>query len=161
RQAVQTASDLAQQRQVQVIIEVPENGLPAYFDPKQIKSALTALVRNGIEAAPVQGWVRIRLATPHTERLEWWGEDSGSGPSASQRDRLFDPFYSGRQAGRGRGLGLPTAWRLAREHGGELSYNWNHGGPTRFTLAIPRESMPGDLSSLALIPPMRNGSEGH
>jgi signal transduction histidine kinase len=160
RQAVQSASDLAQQRQVQVIIEVPENGLPAFFDPKQIRSALTALVRNGIEAAPIQGWVRIRLATPHAERLEWSVEDNGGGPSASQRDHLFDPFYSGRQAGRGRGLGLPTAWRLAREHGGELSYDWNRGGPTRFTLAIPRESLPADFSSLALVPAMHNGSEG-
>jgi signal transduction histidine kinase len=160
RQAVQNTSDLAQQRQVQVIIEVPENGLPAYFDPKQIKSALTALVRNGIEAAPCQGWVRIRLATPHAERLEWWVEDSGTGPSSLQRDHLFDPFYSGRQAGRGRGLGLPTAWRLAREHGGELSYDWNRGGPTRFTLSIPREStLAGDHSPVALMPTLHNGAE--
>jgi signal transduction histidine kinase len=160
RQAVQSASDLAQQRQVQVIIEVPEHGLPAYFDPKQIRAALTALVRNGIEAAPLQGWVRIRLATPRAEWIEWWVEDSGSGPSASQRDHLFDPFYSGRQAGRGRGLGLPTAWRLAREHGGEINYDWNRGGPTRFTLAIPRESMlAGDHSTVALMPALHNGAE--
>jgi signal transduction histidine kinase len=160
RQAVQNASDLAQQRQVQVIIEVPENGMPGYFDAKQIRAALTALVRNGIEAAPVQGWVRIQLRAPHAEWLEWSVEDSGTGPPLSQRDHLFDPFYSGRQAGRGRGLGLPTAWRLAREHGGDLHYDWNRAGPTRFTLSIPRETLHADdPSSLALMPAYQNGTE--
>ena len=42
-------------------------------------------------------------------------------PGLPQREHLFDPFYSGRQAGRGRGLGLPTAWRLARAHGATLA----------------------------------------
>ena len=39
----------------------------------------------------------------------------------SLREHLFDPFYSGRQAGRGRGLGLSTAWRLVKIHGGDMS----------------------------------------
>ena len=70
-------------------------------------------------------------------------EDSGTGPAPSQREHLFDPFYSGRLAGRGRGLGLPTAWRLAREHGGDVRYESVSGGPTRFVLSLP---LPGSES---------------
>jgi len=66
-------------------------------------------------------------------------EDSGPGPSSNQREHLFDPFYSGRLAGRGRGLGLPTAWRLAREHGGDVRFDPLPQGPTRFVLSLPRE----------------------
>jgi len=67
-------------------------------------------------------------------------EDSGTGPTQAQREHLFDPFYSGRQAGRGRGLGLPTAWRLAREHGGDVRFDSVSGGPTRFILSLPLPS---------------------
>ena len=51
---------------------------------------------------------------------------------------MFDPFYSGRSAGRGRGLGLPTAWRLAREHGGDVTYDPRPDSPARFVLSLPR-----------------------
>jgi nitrogen-specific signal transduction histidine kinase len=50
---------------------------------------------------------------------------------------MFDPFFSGRQAGRGRGLGLPTAWRLIREHGGDVRFQEFPQGPTRFILTLP------------------------
>ena len=77
---------------------------------------------------------------PAPDRLEWVVEDSGSGPSPTQREHLFDPFYSGRQAGRGRGLGLPTAWRLAQGHGGEVRFEASAEGPTRFVLSVPLEA---------------------
>ena len=60
------------------------------------------------------------------------------------RDHLFDPFYSGRLAGRGRGFGLPTAWRLAREHGGDVRFDRPVEGPTRFILSLPRDSSNAD-----------------
>jgi signal transduction histidine kinase len=34
---------------------------------------------------------------------------------------------------------LPTAWRLAREHGGDVYFDEQTGGPTRFVLTLPRE----------------------
>ncbi len=106
------------------------------FDPVQMRQALDHLVRNAIEAAPPGGWVRVRL--------ERWGgsaavavEDSGPGPAAGDVAHLFDPFFSGRTAGRGRGLGLTIAWRLARLNGGDVRYATTAGGPTRFVLALP------------------------
>jgi signal transduction histidine kinase len=64
-------------------------------------------------------------------------EDSGPGPAEADLDHLFDPFYSGREAGRGRGLGLAIAWRLARVNGGDVRYAPVPGGPTRFVLELP------------------------
>ena len=50
---------------------------------------------------------------------------------------MFDPFYSGRQAGRGRGLGLPTAWQLARIQGGDVRFEGSTQGRTHFVLSLP------------------------
>ncbi len=132
-------SDLARQRQVQLQCPEPDAALHLHADPRQIRTALECLLRNAIEAAPIGGWARLRLETATAERLELVVEDSGSGPAPAQRDHLFNPFFCGRQAGRGRGLGLPTAWRLAREHGGDVRFDGAAGAPTRFVLSLPRE----------------------
>jgi two-component system NtrC family sensor kinase len=139
--------DVAAQRQVQLLNQEPESPVTLHVDIRQISTALECLLRNAVEAAPVGGWASLRVETAQAERLDLVIEDSGSGPAPSQREHMFDPFYSGRQAGRGRGLGLPTSWRLAREHGGEVRFEPVAGGPTRFVLSLP---LPGSEDSLAV-----------
>jgi len=137
REAMLALGDLACQRQVQLLSPESESAVTLHVDPRHISTALECLLRNAIEAAPAGGWASLRLETATSGRLDMVVEDSGSGPAPSQREHLFDPFYSGRQAGRGRGLGLPTAWRLAREHGGDVRYESVSGGPARFVLRLP------------------------
>ena len=65
-------------------------------------------------------------------------EDSGPGLTAEAAEHAFDPFFCGRQAGRGRGLGLPTAWRLARQNGGDVRHEPAPDGATRFVVTARR-----------------------
>jgi two-component system NtrC family sensor kinase len=65
-------------------------------------------------------------------------EDSGPGLTAEAAEHAFDPFYCGRTAGRGRGLGLATAWRLARQNGGDLRFDPTAAPVTRFILTASR-----------------------
>jgi len=105
-------------------------------DAKQLSIAIAALVRNAVEAAPAGGWVRVS-GQLRPDCLTIVVEDSGPGLDERSQEHLFDPFYSGRSAGRGRGLGLSAAWRLAKEHGGEVRYGPVAGGPTRLVLSLP------------------------
>jgi signal transduction histidine kinase len=107
-------------------------------DAAQVRHALVALARNGIEAAGPDGWARVTCAEPDDEVIEFVVEDSGPGLSGAALEHCFDPFYCGRSAGRGRGLGLPTAWQFARQNGGEVRYAPTADGPTRFVLTLPR-----------------------
>lgn len=117
--------------------------VPLDADPDQVRMALACLVRNAIEAASASsdpapgGWARVRLEPSAAGPVDVVVEDSGPGPDARLREHLFDPFFSGRQAGRGRGLGLPTAWALARQHGGNVRLASAPGEPTRFVLSLP------------------------
>ena len=106
-------------------------------DPKQLRHAVASVVRNGIEAASSGGWVRLEC-DPQTSNVEFIIEDSGAGLEDDSAKHAFDPFFSGRSAGRGRGLGLSTAWRLARENGGEVRFELNPDGPTRFVVTALR-----------------------
>jgi signal transduction histidine kinase len=132
--------ELATQRRVQLHCPPADQPLPVFADPQQLQVAIASLLQNAIEAAPAEGWAGVRLEPAAPDRLDVVVEDSGPGLTRVQREHLFDPFYSGRQAGRGRGLGLPTAWRLAQEHGGDLRYEDLPQGPTRFVLSLPRET---------------------
>jgi C4-dicarboxylate-specific signal transduction histidine kinase len=106
-------------------------------DPKQLRLSLAAVVRNGIEAVPKAGWVRVSCGVSGS-RVRFLVEDSGPGLTPEAAEHAFDPFFCGRQAGRGRGLGLPTAWRLVRENGGDVRYDPAPDGVTRFVLTVPQ-----------------------
>ncbi|HZT80028.1 MAG TPA: ATP-binding protein [Gemmataceae bacterium] len=158
REVLTAAEESAGPRQVRLLPPEGESAVFVAADPAQLRTALNCLVRNAVEAASAagggrlsaispeptadgrpptaDGWVRVRLERP-AGRVEVVVEDSGPGPTPAQREHLFDPFFSGRQAGRGRGLGLPTAWRLAREHGGDVRFVGLPDGPTRFVLSLP------------------------
>jgi two-component system, NtrC family, sensor kinase len=143
---------LGEQRHVRIVCPEPAADLAFRADPVQARTALAALVRNAIEAAPADGWVNVHVER-HAAWIEFVVEDSGPGPSTLAREHLFDPFYSGRSAGRGRGLGLPTAWRLARHQGGDVRFEGSIHGLTRFVLSLPAAGVPDA--------PALNGVHGH
>jgi signal transduction histidine kinase len=136
--------ELARQKQVRVEVSPRPERLAVHADAEQVRQALTCLLRNAIEAAGSGGWARLAAEYGPGDRVEVVVEDSGPGPTEEQRPHLFDPFYSGRNAGRGRGLGLPIAWRLARQQGGDVYLTpARPQTPTRFVLALPRLLPPG------------------
>lgn len=138
RDVLAKLDDAAAGRQVRLERLDPTGGLTVLGDPRQLRSALTCLVRNAIEAAPHGGWARVRIEAPADDTVHFLVEDNGPGLTPAQQAHIFDPFYSGRDAGRGRGLGLPTAWRLAVEQGGDVQFIPRRNGPTQFALIVPR-----------------------
>ena len=102
----------------------------------QLRHVVAALVRNGVEAAVKGGWVRLGCETAG-KLARFVVEDSGPGLEPGAVEHAFDPFYCGRAAGRGRGLGLPTAWQFARQNGADVRFLPTTDGPTRFVVSIP------------------------
>jgi signal transduction histidine kinase len=131
-------SEFAAEKGVQVELTCVPASEFIRCDYSQLKHTLLAVVKNGIEAAGRDGWVRFGCVEGDEEFVRFAVEDSGPGLSAAVREHAFDPFFCGRSAGRGRGLGLPTAWQFARQNGGELRYEATTDGPTRFVLVVPR-----------------------
>lgn len=86
-------------------------------DPLMIGEAIGALIRNAIEAISDGG--RIGILVHETESALFIEvADSGPGLSEQARKNAFDPYFSGREAGRGLGLGLCRVARIAELHGG-------------------------------------------
>jgi signal transduction histidine kinase len=136
--------ETARQKQVRLVCADPPEHWGVKADAAQTRTALGGLLRNAIEAAPQEGQVTVRVENGDGT-LKFIVEDNGSGPQTGSLEHLFDPFYSGRSAGRGRGFGLSSAWRLARLQGGEVSYGGRHDDLTRFILSLPAADLPAAL----------------
>jgi C4-dicarboxylate-specific signal transduction histidine kinase len=53
------------------------------------------------------------------------------------REHIFDPFFSGREAGRGLGFGLSKCWRIVTDHGGTVVVGHPPGGGAEFIIRLP------------------------
>jgi signal transduction histidine kinase len=96
------------------------------IDPDALRHLAEILLRNAIQATPAGGKVLVRSSVQGDE-LSWSFIDSGKGITPQEATHLFDPFFCGRQAGRGLGLGLPRAAKLVAQAGGRLHWSSNPG----------------------------------
>ena len=76
-------------------------------------------------------------ASVQGDELSWSFNDSGTGIAPHEAAHLFDPFFCGRQAGRGLGLGLPRAARLVDQAGGRLRWSSSPGHGSVFQVHLP------------------------
>lgn len=98
------------------------------LDAAAMREALWALLRNALEAMPDGGSVNVSVTDLDACRVCIEIADQGRGLSRAALEYCFDPYYSGREAGRGLGLGLAKALRIIELHHGELSLANRPGG---------------------------------
>lgn len=125
----------AEPKKLQLDVVGAESPVLVDADPAMIRTAVACLICNAIDATPTNGWIRVTLRPGQDTQIII--EDSGAGPKVAHHEHLFDPFFSGRSAGRGRGLGLPTAWRFTAENGGTLRFEPHADSPSRFVISLP------------------------
>jgi len=125
--------------------------LMATADPTQIAVALKALIQNSLEALKAGGSVAVGVERVQATRgypgfrvqeeaaieTRVSVTDTGPGIPPEIRPHIFDPYYSGREAGRGLGLGLSKAWRIAELHGGRIEVESEAGRGAKFTIVLP------------------------
>ena len=109
-------------------------------DCEQLRVVFKELLANAVDAvAGNEGVITISCRPAVTRGLvEVTVRDTGCGMQPSVLQRAFDPFYSHRQAGRGRGLGLPRAYRVVESHGGRIWLESAPGEGTTAHVLLPR-----------------------
>ena len=105
-------------------------------DATQLTVALRAMCDNALEALGSEGHVEISVCRT-AEGAEIRVADDGPGIAPAHRRHLFDPFFSGWQAGRGLGLGLSKCWRIVTNHGGRIDVESSPGRGAVFTIWLP------------------------
>ncbi len=160
---VEELADDAQRQGTVLHCRDPQTPLVISVDEIQLAEALKALCRNALESISMGGEIDVSAEAILPLRLVEAGDeasghvdlpdsesaplgatisvkDNGPGISEQVRAHLFDPFYSGREAGRGLGFGLSKCWRIVTEHGGQVEVHSTETSGTTFTLRFPAVS---------------------
>ena len=116
---------LAEERRIEVSVEVAPSTPPLLGDPRRLGQVLRNLVHNAIKFTPPEGRITVS-ARPLLEqsRVELVVRDTGIGIRPEDLPRIFERFWkadSSRQRdGEGSGLGLAIARHVVEAHGGSI-----------------------------------------
>jgi signal transduction histidine kinase len=107
---------------------------------ERLVQILLNLLFNAADAVPKDGGaITVRaLRAPEGVRIEV--EDNGPGIAPSVRDRLFEPFVTTKDVGKGTGLGLAVCRGLAESVGGTIVAEEGGARGARFVLTLPSSS---------------------
>ena len=113
------------------------------LDPGQMRRVLINLLNNGLDA--IEGRGRVQLSTRYLESSDEVVitiEDDGVGISESNMSRVFTPFFTTKEPGKGTGLGMPIAYGIVKMHRGSIQVQSEEGAGTKVVITIPRRSAP-------------------
>ncbi|MGI9035646.1 MAG: ATP-binding protein [Pyrinomonadaceae bacterium] len=114
--------------------DLPEKPVIISADPTQLKQIFWNLARNSIQAMPNGGRLKVNLEILPDKRVKIIFEDTGCGMSASQVERLFEPFSDSTTGGTG--LGLSIVYQIVRDHGGTINVRSREAGGTTITIEL-------------------------
>jgi hypothetical protein len=113
-------------------------------DKTHIRESIELLIDNSLDAIGKVGAIQLQWIELECGGIDIVVQDDGAGIPDSVRPHIFEPYFSGREAGRGLGIGLSKCWVIAQAHGGSISCQ-SSPGCTRFTLHLPgSDEEPGD-----------------
>ncbi|NQS97090.1 MAG: response regulator [candidate division Zixibacteria bacterium] len=120
-------------------------------DDGQINQMLMNLLINACDAMPEGGVINIRTENTSmiSDNLEFKGEyesmeyirlvisDTGTGIEKENLKRIFEPFYTTKEVGKGTGLGLAMVYGIVKSHQGLIEVESTVGAGTSFSLYFP------------------------
>jgi len=141
---------------IELGIELADAAPAALLDAVQFEQVLLNLCINARDA--MQGAGSIALAARGAELrgevcascrqridgsyLELSVGDSGPGIAPEVRERMFDPFFSTKEVGKGSGMGLAMVHGIVHQHGGHVLVESAPGGGARFRILLPPAEAP-------------------
>lgn len=111
---------------------------PVICDGAQIEQVLLALMMNALDAMPQGGnlWVTTKCDR-EVGVVRITVRDDGTGISSEILPRIFEPFLTTKETGRGVGLGLAISRSILERHNGDIEVQSEVGRGTTFTVSLP------------------------
>ncbi|HTQ03727.1 MAG TPA: HAMP domain-containing sensor histidine kinase, partial [Polyangiaceae bacterium] len=123
-------------REVDLALDVHSELPRVTLSREQLVQVLLNLVLNAADAAGPGGHIRIE-ALRSKDGVELSVSDDGPGVAEIVRDRLFEPFVTTKETGKGTGLGLAVCRGLVEAAGGTIELDTSRPRGARFVVALP------------------------
>jgi signal transduction histidine kinase len=123
--------------EVEVQVEIAEDLPVLTGDARAINQVFLNLLKNAAEALEDRGGSVVLSAAVDGAWVVVRVRDDGPGVAPELHAKLFEPFYSTKEAGRGTGLGLSISRRILNDHGGSIEVESAPGQGTTFIVRLP------------------------
>lgn len=136
REVLKGVASIAAQNGVELTSDVADD-CTVKGDPVQIRRAIQNVIMNAVQAATDN---KASVAVSCTRKefyVDVRVEDTGSGISAAQLPRIFEPYFTTRQTKSGTGLGLYITKKVIEDHSGSIKVDSTPDVGTTFTIRLP------------------------
>jgi PAS domain S-box-containing protein len=140
-----------QQQDITATLDYAQNLPEVLVDRDQIQQVFLNIILNAIQSMPQRGSLTIRVSqtVAREERedpvrdqyLKIEVADTGTGIAQDKLSKVFDPFFSTKEVGKGSGLGLTVSYELVKRHGGWIDVKSRVGEGSVFTVYLPLRSL--------------------
>lgn len=141
RDVIENSVEMFQERlvksQVQVEMLLDEACPRVQADADQMNQVLINLIMNAIHAMPDGGQLRIGMV-PADDMVKLTVADTGHGIPQAVIAKVFTPFFTTKEFGKGTGLGLTVVKGIIEEHHGSIVAESQEGQGTTFTILLPK-----------------------
>jgi len=126
-----------QYRQVNMITDFCQ-GLPHVLaDPSGLRQVFMNLLVNAHQAIAEEGQVELTTGRSNNAHVFVKIRDNGPGIGPDAIDKIWDPFFTTKEVGKGIGLGLALTYDIVKRHGGEIQVESRPGEGSEFTVLLP------------------------
>jgi signal transduction histidine kinase len=131
---VNLADHSARQKGITIRKDVPPSVPPFECDPEQMKQVILNLAINAVQAMAAPGEI-VLSARQNGSSVTISVRDQGHGIPEEDIDKIFNPFYTTKDAGTG--LGLSVVHQIVNQHGGTVRAERNPDRGMTFSLEVP------------------------
>jgi PAS domain S-box-containing protein len=144
---------------IELRVEAMAGDPRSLIDPSQLESAILNLAINARDAMPDGGKLTIETQAAYLDR--YYAEknpevipghyvlvavsDSGTGMAPELIEKVFQPFFTTKAAGKGSGLGLSMVYGFIKQSGGHIQVYSEVGHGTSIKMYLPRRMRPGEV----------------
>lgn len=136
RQSLSICEHLFEKAAIELVVDLDASLPPVQAVPGQLEQVVINLVTNAAHAVDSGGTIRARTRRDATHvALEI--ADTGPGIPPTDRDRIWEPFYTTKPDGKGTGLGLPIVRNIIEQHQGQIAVDTSDLGGAAFVVRLP------------------------
>ena len=116
-------------------------------NPQQLNQVFANLLVNAAQAVSQKGEIKI-TTVDLGDVIEIRLSDNGCGIPEENLSKIYDPFFTTKEVGKGTGLGMNIVYNIVQKHQGTISVNSKVGQGTTFIIQLPTEQKQTNLQAL-------------
>jgi signal transduction histidine kinase len=118
-------------------LELAEDLPEVFVVADEILQVFFNILQNAVDASSHEGTISIRTWAGEPNVCASF-EDKGTGMTAAEMQRIFEPFYTTKEPGKGTGLGLSISYSIVQKHKGKIEVQSQKNRGSTFSVKLPR-----------------------